>query len=189
MQVIGLRKKLNVLADESRTIRLPVRVHELLGRLKRTISRLEQNNGRQSTRQELAQTMGMTLEEIDELLIYLDRQVTSLDIPVKTKEGSVPLGELLKKDDSIKPPDEIVANEALKPEMDKVLKSSLSPREERVLKARFGWDGRPKTLEEAGREFGLTRERARQIEKEALNKLKELREAGELNDLEVYLKY
>ncbi|MFL5749185.1 MAG: sigma-70 family RNA polymerase sigma factor, partial [Chloroflexota bacterium] len=113
--------------------------------------------------------MAITAERVEEVRRY-GRSPISLETPVG-EEGDTELGQLIEDQDAVRP-DEVVADQLLKEQVAKVL-NSLEGREERVLRLRFGLDdGRPRTLEEVGREFGLTRERIRQIESHALRKLR-----------------
>jgi RNA polymerase primary sigma factor len=163
------------LADQSRTIRIPVHMVETMQRVTRTTRELTLSLGREPTTEEIAEElskdprMAITAERVEEVRRY-GRNPISLETPVG-EEGDTELGQLIEDPDAIRP-DEIVADQLLKEQVAKVL-NSLEGREERVLRLRFGLDdGRPRTLEEVGKEFGLTRERIRQIESHALRKLR-----------------
>jgi RNA polymerase primary sigma factor len=163
------------LADQSRTIRIPVHMVETMQRVTRTTRELTLSLGREPTTEEIAAElskdprMAITAERVEEVRRY-GRNPISLETPVG-EEGDTELGQLIEDPDAIRP-DEIVADQLLKEQVTKVL-NSLEGREERVLRLRFGLDdGRPRTLEEVGKEFGLTRERIRQIESHALRKLR-----------------
>ena len=163
------------LADQSRTIRIPVHMVETMQRVTRTTRELTHSLGREPTTEEIAAElskdprMAITAERVEEVRRY-GRSPISLETPVG-EEGDTELGQLIEDPDAVRP-DEVVADQLLKEQVTKVL-NSLEGREERVLRLRFGLDdGRPRTLEEVGKEFGLTRERIRQIESHALRKLR-----------------
>jgi RNA polymerase primary sigma factor len=163
------------LADQSRTIRIPVHMVETMQRVTRTTRELTLSLGREPTAEEIAEElskdprMAITAERVEEVRRY-GRSPISLETPVG-EEGDTELGQLIEDPDAIRP-EEVVADQLLKEQVTKVL-NSLEGREERVLRLRFGLDdGRPRTLEEVGKEFGLTRERIRQIESHALRKLR-----------------
>jgi RNA polymerase sigma factor (sigma-70 family) len=156
------------IADKSRAIRLPARVNDTLGRVRRTSARLNEALGRPPTNEELAAETGMTVAALDEL----DRLVSdpiSLHTPIGTGDGE--LGDLVE-DQSAQVPFEAAAA-ALEQEGIAAGIASLSEREQQILALRFGLDGHaPLTLEQVGRQFELTRERIRQIESKALTKLR-----------------
>jgi RNA polymerase primary sigma factor len=163
------------LADQSRTIRIPVHMVETMQRVTRTTRELTLSLGREPTTEEIAEElskdprMAITAERVEEVRRY-GRNPISLETPVG-EEGDTELGQLIEDPDAIRP-DVVVVDQILKEQVTKVL-NSLEGREERVLRLRFGLDdGRPRTLEEVGKEFGLTRERIRQIESHALRKLR-----------------
>jgi RNA polymerase primary sigma factor len=163
------------LADQSRTIRIPVHMVETMQRVTRTTRELTLELGREPTTEEIAAElskdprMAITAERVEEVRRY-GRNPISLETPVG-EEGDTELGQLIEDPGAVRP-DEIVADQLLREQVSKVL-NSLEGREERVLRLRFGLDdGRPRTLEEVGKEFGLTRERIRQIESHALRKLR-----------------
>ncbi len=163
------------LADHGRTIRIPVHLVETMGRLTRVARALAGELGREPTAAEIAavmsegQPVAMTPERVEELG-RLRREPVSLETPVGD-EGEAVLGDFVEDSEAAQPA-ELVSQRLLRQQVRAVL-GSLDGRERRVLALRFGLDdGRPRTLEEVGREFGLTRERIRQIEGEALRKLR-----------------
>ena len=153
-----------------RTIRVPIYKLETLNRLNQTIRSLGKKEGREPTRTEIAEAMDMSVEEIDDYLRML-REPVSLDKPVG-EEGDAKLGDLIG-DDNAEMPGEQLTKQALDKRVRRAL-ATLDPREERVLRLRFGIDGYDgMSLEKIGQEFGLTRERIRQIEIRALAKLRQ----------------
>jgi RNA polymerase primary sigma factor len=163
------------LADQSRTIRIPVHMVETMNRVTRTARELTVQLGREPTDEEIAATLSedprwmITADRVEEVRSY-GRMPISLETPVGD-EGDTELGSLLPDAEAVSPL-EAVTDQLLKEQIERVL-DSLEGREERVLRLRFGLDdGRPRTLEEVGHEFGLTRERIRQIEAHALRKLR-----------------
>ena len=163
------------LADQSRTIRIPVHMVETMQRVTRTTRELTLTLGREPTTEEIADElskdprMAITAERVEEVRRY-GRSPISLETPVG-EEGDTELGQLIEDPNALRP-EEVVTEQLLKEQVSRVL-DSLEGREERVLRLRFGLDdGRPRTLEEVGKEFGLTRERIRQIESHALRKLR-----------------
>ena len=162
------------LADQSRTIRIPVHMVETMGRVARVVRELSTQLGREPTNTEIAaalpdETPAMTPTRVEEIR-KLGREPVSLQSPVGD-EGDAELGELIPDEDAVSPLD-VVADRMRREQIEHVL-ASLDGREQRVLRLRFGLDdGHARTLEEVGREFGLTRERIRQIEVQALRKLR-----------------
>ncbi len=162
------------LADQSRTIRIPVHMVETMGRVARVVRELSTQLGREPTNVEIAaalpdETPAMTPQRVEEIR-KLGREPVSLQSPVGD-EGDAELGELIPDEDAVSPLD-VVADRMRREQIEHVL-ASLDGREQRVLRLRFGLDdGHARTLEEVGREFGLTRERIRQIEVQALRKLR-----------------
>ena len=163
------------LADQSRTIRIPVHMVETMQRVTRTTRELTVQLGREPTTEEIATTLSedprwaITPERVEEVRRY-GRLPISLETPVG-EEGETELGTLIEDPDAVSPLD-AVADQMLKEQLARAL-DSLDGREERVIRLRFGLDdGRPRTLEEVGHEFNLTRERIRQIESHALRKLR-----------------
>jgi RNA polymerase primary sigma factor len=156
------------IAEQGRTIRLPVHKWEKVNKLARVSRELEQALGRKPTPNEVAQELGMTLEKIERLVEH-SQQLLSLDMPVG--EGDTSLGELIA--DDIAPEPAEAATKAVLREQVRGALSSLNEREERILKLRYGLsDGQEHTLDEIGAQLGKTRERIRQIEAEALRKLR-----------------
>lgn len=166
------------IADQARTIRIPVHMVETINRFNRTQRRLMQELGREPTPEEVAAALDIDPAKAREI-IKVSQEPTSLETPVGDEEDShlsdfIPSNALS--------PDEQATRELLKAHLDEVL-DSLSVREKRVLQLRFGLeDGKQRTLEEVGREFGVTRERIRQIEAKAIRKLKHPTRAKKLRD-------
>jgi RNA polymerase primary sigma factor len=157
------------LAEQSRTIRLPVHMSESIGQLKRTVNQLSQTLGRQPTREELALALGQTVEKITRLLEAL-RQPISLETPVGENQENT-LGEFIE-DHGHEAPAEVATQHLLRRDVLAVL-DELTERERKILLLRYGLlDGQHRTLEQVGKVIGMTRERARQIESEALRKLR-----------------
>jgi RNA polymerase primary sigma factor len=160
------------IADKSRTIRLPVHMIESIGKLKKVTRDFTHDEGRAPTKEELSEKMGISLSKL-RLVIKATQSTLSLETPVNTKDETSRLSDFLI-DDSIESPDERVSQENLTSELEKILQT-LRPRERDVLKLRFGLsDGNKRTLEEIGQLFGVSRERVRQIETRAINKLRKL---------------
>ncbi len=157
------------IADQARTIRIPVHMVETINKLIRVQRQLVQELGREPEIEELADTMGMTVEKVREIM-KISQEPVSLEKPIGEEEDSH-LGDFIPDDDAMSPVDQVtytLLREQLLNAMD-----TLTTREEKVLRLRFGLDdGRPRTLEEVGREFDVTRERIRQIEAKALRKLR-----------------
>ncbi len=167
------------IADQARTIRIPVHMVETLHRLSRITRRLAVELGREPKLDELAQAMDTTPERIREILKACQEPV-SLEMPIGEDEDSV-LSEVLE-DSSLPGPSELALRDILREQVEEALKL-LSHREAMVLKLRYGlFDGRSRTLEEVGREFGVTRERIRQIESKALRKLRHPSRSRKLKD-------
>ena len=157
------------IADQARTIRIPVHMVETINRLSKVEKTLTQELGRQPQVEEIAAEMGMPLERVREIMKVAQDPV-SLESPVGEEEDSH-LGDFIA-DDDVPSPSDVAAQTMLKSELNEVLKT-LSEREAKVLRLRFGLDdGRTRTLEEVGKEFNVTRERIRQIEAKALRKLR-----------------
>jgi RNA polymerase primary sigma factor len=167
------------LADQGRTIRVPVHMSDRIRRLYQTSRRLEQELAREPSVQEIAAEMGLSVKKV-ERTIEIARRPLSLEKPVGEDQDSE-LGEFIEDGDVGYPADE-VALSLLRDDIERVL-TSLSQREARVLELRYGLaDGHAYTLKEVGEKFGLTRERIRQIENEALARLREPRRARQLAD-------
>jgi RNA polymerase primary sigma factor len=157
------------ISDQSRTIRLPVHVGETINRVKKTSHRLQQILEREPTQEEIARAMDITDDKVRQVL-DVARHPVSLEAPVGN-EGDAFLGDFIE-DESMPAPIEIAAQQLLKAQISDAL-SKLTERERKIILLRFGLeDGKFRTLEEVGREFGITRERIRQIEAKALRKLR-----------------
>jgi RNA polymerase primary sigma factor len=157
------------IADQSRTIRIPVHMSEVINRTYRVSRSLTQELGREPTEQELADELGFPIEKVREIL-KVSADPISLDTPIGEEDDSH-LGDFIK-DDTIVGPEEAAAYAVLRDQISKLL-DTLTERERRVLILRFGLkDGKTRTLEEVGKEFNVTRERIRQIEAKALRKLR-----------------
>jgi RNA polymerase primary sigma factor len=157
------------IADQARTIRIPVHMVETINRFKKISRRLSQELGRKPTEEEIAGEMEVTVEKFREI-VKVAQEPISLETPIG-KEDDSRLGDFIEDKDS-ETPVISVTNELLRQDINRVLKT-LSQREQEVLQLRFGLDdGRQKTLEEVGQAFGVTRERIRQIEAKALRKLR-----------------
>ncbi len=157
------------IADQSRTIRIPVHMSEIINKTYRVSRTLLQELGREPTEQELADRLEMPIEKVREIL-KVSSDPISLDTPIGEEDDSH-LGDFIK-DDTIVGPEDAAAYSMLREQIAKLL-STLTEREQRVLTLRFGLDdGRTRTLEEVGKEFNVTRERIRQIEAKALRKLR-----------------
>jgi len=166
------------IADQARTIRIPVHMVETINRFIRTSRKLMQELGREPTANEIGREMGIEEDKVREI-IKVSQEPTSLEAPVGEEKDST-LGDFIP-DDMIRPEDQASA-ELLKAHLSEVL-DTLNDREKKVLKLRFGLeDGRQRTLEEVGREFGVTRERIRQIEAKALRKLRHPTRSKKLKD-------
>jgi RNA polymerase primary sigma factor len=167
------------IADQARTIRIPVHMVETINKLIRTSRRLQQELGREPTSDEIAVAMEMPPERVREIM-KISKEPVSLEMPIGEEEDSN-LGDFIE-DQKALPPADAASRKMLKEQVDDVL-GTLSERERAVLAMRFGLDdGRSRTLEEVGREFGVTRERIRQIEAKALRKLRHPSRAKKLKD-------
>jgi len=157
------------ISDQSRTIRLPVHVGETINRVRKTSHRLQQIYEREPTAEEIGRAMDMTDEKVRQVL-DVSRHPISLEAPVG-QDGEAFLGDFIE-DSALPQPVELASHQLLKMQIAEAL-DKLSERERRIIVLRFGLeDGRFRTLEEVGREFGITRERIRQIEAKALRKLR-----------------
>ena len=157
------------IADQARTIRIPVHMVETITRVKKATSQLLHETGREPTPEEIAERLGMPVERVCEVM-RIAQDPVSLETPIGEEEDSH-LGDFIQDDDAPAPAD-AASLMLLKEQLNEVL-STLSDREARVLRLRFGLeDGRARTLEEVGKEFDVTRERIRQIEAKALRKLR-----------------
>ena len=169
------------IADQSRTIRIPVHMVETINKLKRTSKLLQQELNREATPEEIGERMGLPVDRVEEIIKFAQEPV-SLETPIGEEEDSH-LGDFIQ-DEQIPMPAEAAAFSVLQEQLEEVL-GTLSEREAQVLRLRFGLlDGHARTLEEVGKEFNVTRERIRQIESKALRKL---RSRGRSNKLIAFL--
>jgi RNA polymerase primary sigma factor len=167
------------IADQARTIRIPVHMVETINRLIRTSRQMQQELGREPTSEELARRLDMTPEKVREIQ-KISQEPVSIDMPIGEEEDSN-LGDFIEDQKALAPAD-AASQQMLKEQMERVL-GQLSERERRVLELRFGLeDGRSRTLEEVGKAFGVTRERIRQIEAKALRKLRHPTKSRQLRD-------
>lgn len=167
------------IADQARTIRIPVHMVETINKLIRVSRQLLQELGREPSPEEIAKEMSMPVERVREIL-KISQEPVSLETPIGEEEDSH-LGDFIK-DDNVPVPADAAAFTLLKEQLEEVL-GTLTEREQKVLTLRFGLeDGRARTLEEVGREFNVTRERIRQIEAKALRKLRHPSRSRKLKD-------
>ena len=167
------------IADQARTIRIPVHMVETINKLIRVSRQLLQELGRESTPEEIAEEMDMPVDRVREIL-KISQEPVSLETPIGEEEDSH-LGDFIQ-DDNVPVPADAAAFTLLKEQLVEVL-STLTDREQKVLRLRFGLDdGRARTLEEVGKEFNVTRERIRQIEAKALRKLRHPSRSRKLKD-------
>jgi RNA polymerase primary sigma factor len=167
------------IADQARTIRIPVHMVETINRLLKTSRRLAQEFGREPTSVEIAKEMEISSDKVREI-VKVSQLPISLESPIGEEEDS-PLGNSIE-DRNALPPVDAASKQLLKEQIEDVL-DTLTPREQRVLQLRFGLeDGRSRTLEEVGKEFNVTRERIRQIEAKALRKLRHPSRSRKLKD-------
>ncbi len=167
------------IADQARTIRIPVHMVETINKLIRVSRQLLQELGREPTPEEIAEQMGMPVERVREIL-KISQEPVSLETPIGEEEDSH-LGDFIQ-DDNVPVPADAAAFTLLKEQLNEVLET-LTEREQKVLRLRFGLDdGRARTLEEVGKEFNVTRERIRQIEAKALRKLRHPSRSRKLKD-------
>ena len=167
------------IADQARTIRIPVHMVETINKVTRVSRDLLQELGREPLPEEVGEVMGLPKERVQEIM-KIAQEPVSLETPIGEEEDSH-LGDFIQ-DESIPTPVEATNQTLLHEQLDDVV-STLTEREQRVIKLRFGWDdGRPRTLEEVGKEFNVTRERIRQIEAKALRKLRHPNRSRKLKD-------
>ena len=165
------------IADQARTIRIPVHVSENAAKVLRERRRLYQKDGREPRPAELAERLGVPVARVEQVL-SMAAQPTSLDAPIG-EDGDATLGDLIKAPDAVDP-QAVAEASALQKIVGEAL-ATLTPREQRILRMRFGIGGAADhTLEEIGKEFGVTRERIRQIEAKALEKLRDPTRARKL---------
>ena len=167
------------IADQSRTIRIPVHMVETIHKVSRSQRELLQKYGREATTEEIASDIGMSPDKVREIM-KISQDPVSLETPIGEADDSH-LGDFIPDDDNPTPED-AASYQLLREQLNEVL-HTLSPREEKVLKLRFGLeDGRTRTLEEVGQEFQITRERIRQIEAKALRKIRHPSRSKRLKD-------
>ncbi len=168
------------IADQARTIRIPVHVVETLNKIMRSRRELAQEFNREPSIKELSDRLEMEPKKVAEIL-KMAQEPVSLETPIG-EEGENELGDLIE-DDSTPTPPEVAAQSSMRSHIDSVL-SQLNDRERKVLELRFGiTDGKPRTLEEIGKDLSLTRERIRQIERKALGRLRSDRDVSDLKEL------
>ncbi len=168
------------IADQARTIRIPVHMVETINKLLRTQRRLTQELNREPSNEEIAQEMEIDVDKVEHIM-KIKQDISSLDASVRDDEEDSVLGDFIEDEDTISP-EESATVQLLKEHVKDML-AALTEREQKILKLRFGLeDGKSHTLEEVGQEFNVTRERIRQIEAKALAKLRKHRDAKKLHD-------
>lgn len=168
------------IADQARTIRIPVHMVETINKLLRTQRRLTQELNREPTNEEIASEMEIDVDKVEHIM-KIKQDISSLDASVRDDEEDSVLGDFIEDEDTISP-EESATVQLLKEHVKDML-GALTEREQKILKLRFGLeDGKSHTLEEVGQEFNVTRERIRQIEAKALAKLRKHRDAKKLHD-------
>jgi len=168
------------IADQARTIRIPVHMVETINKLLRTQRRLTQELNREPTNEEIAAAMEMDVDKVEHIM-KIKQDISSLDASVRDDEEDSVLGDFIEDEDAVTPA-ESASGQLLKEQVKQIL-GTLTEREQKILKLRFGLeDGKSHTLEEVGQEFSVTRERIRQIEAKALAKLRKHKDARKLHD-------
>jgi RNA polymerase primary sigma factor len=168
------------IADQARTIRIPVHMVETINKLLRTQRRLTQELNREPTNEEIAAAMEIEVEKVEHIM-KIKQDISSLDASVRDDEEDSVLADFIEDEDAVSP-EESATNQLLKEHVKDML-GALTEREQKILKLRFGLeDGKSHTLEEVGQEFSVTRERIRQIEAKALAKLRKHKDAKKLHD-------
>jgi RNA polymerase primary sigma factor len=168
------------IADQARTIRIPVHMVETINKLLRTQRRLTQELNREPTNEEVAKEMEIDVDKVEHIM-KIKQDISSLDASVRDDEEDSVLGDFIEDEDTVTP-EESAASQLLKEQV-KTLLGGLTEREQKILKLRFGLeDGKSHTLEEVGQEFSVTRERIRQIEAKALAKLRKHKDSKKLLD-------
>jgi RNA polymerase primary sigma factor len=168
------------IADQARTIRIPVHMVETINKLLRTQRRLTQELNREPTNEEIAAAMEIEVDKVEHIM-KIKQDISSLDASVRDDEEDSVLADFIEDEDTISP-EESATNQLLKEHVKDML-GALTEREQKILKLRFGLeDGKSHTLEEVGQEFSVTRERIRQIEAKALAKLRKHKDAKKLHD-------
>jgi len=171
------------IADQARTIRIPVHMVETINKLLRTHRRMTQDLNREPTNEELAEELEIEVEKVEHIM-KIKQDISSLDATIRKDEEDSVLGDFIEDEDT-PTPRESATEQLLKEHVGEML-DFLTPREQKILRMRFGIDdGKTHTLEEVGHEFGVTRERIRQIEAKALTKLRKHKDVRKLNN---YLK-
>jgi RNA polymerase primary sigma factor len=168
------------IADQARTIRIPVHMVETINKLLRTQRRLTQELNREPTNEEIAEAMEIDVDKVEHIM-KIKQDISSLDASIRDDEEDSVLADFIEDEDTISP-EESATGQLLKEQVKDML-GALTEREQKILKLRFGLeDGKSHTLEEVGQEFSVTRERIRQIEAKALAKLRKHRDAKKLHD-------
>lgn len=168
------------IADQARTIRIPVHMVETINKLLRTQRRLTQELNREPTNEEIAAEMDIDVDKVEHIM-KIKQDISSLDASIRDDEDDSVLADFIEDEDTVTP-EESATSQLLKEQVKDML-SSLTEREQKIIKLRFGLeDGKSHTLEEVGQEFAVTRERIRQIEAKALAKLRKHRDAKKLHD-------
>lgn len=168
------------IADQARTIRIPVHMVETINKLLRTQRRLTQELNREPTNEEIAKEMEIDIDKVEHIM-KIKQDISSLDASIRDDEEDSVLADFIEDEDTVSP-EESATGQLLKEQVKDML-GALTEREQKILKLRFGLeDGKSHTLEEVGQEFSVTRERIRQIEAKALAKLRKHRDAKKLHD-------
>jgi RNA polymerase primary sigma factor len=168
------------IADQARTIRIPVHMVETINKLLRTQRRLTQELNREPSNEEIAKAMEIEVDKVEHIM-KIKQDISSLDASIRDDEEDSVLADFIEDEDTVSP-EESATGQLLKEQVKDML-SALTEREQKILKLRFGLeDGKSHTLEEVGQEFSVTRERIRQIEAKALAKLRKHRDAKKLHD-------
>ena len=168
------------IADQARTIRIPVHMVETINKLLRTQRRLTQELNREPTNEEIAKAMDIEVDKVEHIM-KIKQDISSLDASVHEDEEDSVLGDFIEDEDTARP-EELATNQLLKEHVADML-NGLTEREQKIIRLRFGLeDGKNYTLEEVGQEFSVTRERIRQIEAKALAKLRKHKDAKKLHD-------
>ena len=168
------------IADQARTIRIPVHMVETINKLLRTQRRLTQELNREPTNEEIAKAMEIDVDKVEHIM-KIKQDISSLDASIRDDEEDSVLADFIEDEETVSP-EESATGQLLKEQVREML-SALTEREQKILKLRFGLeDGKSHTLEEVGQEFSVTRERIRQIEAKALAKLRKHRDAKKLHD-------
>jgi RNA polymerase primary sigma factor len=168
------------IADQARTIRIPVHMVETINKLLRTQRRLTQKLNREPTNEEIAKEMEIDVDKVEHIM-KIKQDISSLDASIRDDEDDSVLADFIEDEDTVTP-EESATSQLLKEQVKDML-NALTEREQKIIKLRFGLeDGKSHTLEEVGQEFAVTRERIRQIEAKALAKLRKHRDAKKLHD-------